>query len=54
MKLAYTDRLEHLGDPGFVKVPVVGLTSKYYAKELIKTIDSDKARLVREIRSWNL
>ncbi|MDC7716876.1 gamma-glutamyltransferase [Vogesella sp. DC21W] len=39
MKLAYADRAEYLGDPGFVKVPVRGLTAKRYADELAARID---------------
>ncbi|MFY1026644.1 gamma-glutamyltransferase [Actinobacillus seminis] len=50
MKLAYADRAEYLGDPDFVKIPVTGLISKDYAKELIKTIDPDKARPAVEIK----
>ena len=42
MKLAYADRAEYLGDPGFVKVPVKGLTSKKYADELAQRIDPVK------------
>ncbi|AXK39007.1 gamma-glutamyltransferase [Crenobacter cavernae] len=42
MKLAYADRAEYLGDPGFVKVPVRGLTSKKYADELAQKIDPVK------------
>ena len=34
MKRAYADRSTHLGDPGFWKVPVMGLTSKAYATKL--------------------
>ena len=36
---AYADRSEYLGDPDFVKVPVTGLTSPAYAKELAGQID---------------
>lgn len=50
MKLAYADRSEYLGDPDFVRIPVTGLTSKDYAKELIKAIDPDKARPAAEIK----
>ena len=50
MKLAYADRSEYLGDPDFVKIPVTGLTSKDYAKELIQAIDPDKARPAAEIK----
>jgi len=38
-KRAYADRSEYLGDPDFVKVPVKGLTSPAYAKELAAQID---------------
>ena len=50
MKLAYADRSEYLGDPDFVKVPVKGLTSKDYAKELIQHINENKARVAAEIK----
>lgn len=43
MRRAFADRAEFPGDPGFVKVPVAGLTSKRYAVELAKTIDLAKA-----------
>ncbi len=49
-KLAYADRSEYLGDPGFVQVPVKGLTSKRYAEVLRRQIDPAKARPAREIR----
>ncbi len=38
-RLAYADRAEHLGDPGFVKVPQLGLVNKKYADELSKAIN---------------
>jgi gamma-glutamyltranspeptidase/glutathione hydrolase len=41
--LAYADRLEHMGDPGFVRVPQKGLVSKEYAKELQKKVSFEKA-----------
>jgi gamma-glutamyltranspeptidase / glutathione hydrolase len=49
-KLAYADRSEFLGDPGFVQVPVKGLTSKKYAETLRAQIDPGKARPAREIK----
>jgi gamma-glutamyltranspeptidase / glutathione hydrolase len=49
-KLAYADRSEYLGDPGFVTVPVKGLTSRNYAAELTKQIDMAKARSGRDIK----
>jgi len=39
MKLAYADRSEHLGDPNFWDVPVEGITSLDYAKELATKIN---------------
>jgi len=50
MKLAYADRSEYLGDPDFVKVPVAGLTSKAYAKELAARIDLNRARPAADIK----
>jgi gamma-glutamyltranspeptidase / glutathione hydrolase len=38
-KRAYADRSEYLGDPDFVNVPVRGLMSPAYAKELASQID---------------
>ncbi|MDP3179010.1 MAG: gamma-glutamyltransferase, partial [Spirochaetaceae bacterium] len=43
MKLAYADRALFMGDTAFVKVPLAGLTSKAYAKELAGLISLDKA-----------
>lgn len=42
-KRAYADRSEYLGDPDFVKVPVKGLMSPAYAKELAAQIDLEHA-----------
>lgn len=39
----FADRSEWLGDPGFYKVPLRGLSSKSYAESLRKTIDPTKA-----------
>ncbi len=49
MKLAYADRSEHLGDPDFSEIPVKGLTSKTYAKELFDGISSYRALPASEI-----
>ncbi|MCT4593993.1 MAG: gamma-glutamyltransferase [Anaeromicrobium sp.] len=38
-KIAYTDRAKHMGDTKYVNVPVKGLSSKEYSKELTKIID---------------
>ena len=53
MKLAYADRAKHLGDPDFHPVPVAGLTSKAYARELRQLISMDKARASAEIAAGN-
>ncbi|HMQ12252.1 MAG TPA: gamma-glutamyltransferase, partial [Candidatus Competibacter phosphatis] len=50
MKLAYADRSEYLGDPDFTKVPVAGLISKAYAKELAASIDPNRAKPATEIK----
>ncbi len=49
MKLAYADRSQYLGDTDFVDVPLKGLTSKAYARELRTSIDTGKARPASEI-----
>ncbi|MDR3002596.1 MAG: gamma-glutamyltransferase [Acidovorax sp.] len=49
-KLAYADRSEYLGDPGFVKVPLAGLTSKAYANALAASIQPGKARPSKDIK----
>jgi gamma-glutamyltranspeptidase / glutathione hydrolase len=49
-KLAYADRSEYLGDPGFVTIPVKGLISKKYAENLRAQIDRSKARAAKEIK----
>lgn len=41
-KRAYADRSKYLGDPDFVEVPVKGITSKAYAKQLSQQISQDK------------
>lgn len=41
---AFIDRNEELGDPAFISIPIVRLTSKTYAEGLRKTIDSTLAR----------
>lgn len=42
MRQMYADRSEYMGDTDFVKVPLKGLTSKEYAKELVKKFDMEK------------
>lgn len=43
-KICYADRNAYMGDPNFVKVPMEGLLSKEYAKELAARIDMTKAQ----------
>jgi gamma-glutamyltranspeptidase/glutathione hydrolase len=53
MKLAYADRAAWLGDPDFIKVPVHGLTSKAYARDLAAGISQETARPSASIRPGN-
>jgi gamma-glutamyltranspeptidase/glutathione hydrolase len=50
---AFADRAEYMGDADFVKVPVEGLTSKKYASELVRTINSERATPSSEIKAGN-
>ncbi len=43
MRLAYADRNEYVGDPAFVKVPIVGLLDPAYHARLRAKIDPEKA-----------
>ncbi len=43
MRRAYLDRARFLGDSDFVDVPVARLTSKPHARELITTVDRERA-----------
>lgn len=43
MRRSFADRAEFLGDPDFVRLPLAGLISKQYAREVSGTIDSQKA-----------
>lgn len=53
MKLAYADRSEYLGDPDHFDVPIKGLTSKAYAKELAVNISMKQARASKTIKPGN-
>jgi gamma-glutamyltranspeptidase/glutathione hydrolase len=44
LKIAFADRAAASGDPDFVNVPVERLTSKAYADERRRTIDSNRAQ----------
>ncbi len=48
-KLAFADRSLYLGDPDFTKVPLRGLLSKAYARQLRATISPTRARPASEI-----
>jgi len=43
MKRAYADRSKHLGDPDFHRIPVAGLTSQAYARQIHDAIDTAHA-----------
>ena len=43
MKLVFADRSKYMADTAFVKVPLVGLTSKGYAKEISAQVAMDKS-----------
>jgi gamma-glutamyltranspeptidase/glutathione hydrolase len=43
MRRSYLDRARYLGDPDFVTVPVVRLTSKAYGQQLARSIDTTRA-----------
>jgi gamma-glutamyltranspeptidase / glutathione hydrolase len=47
---AYADRAYYLGDPDFVDVPIVVLTSDQYSDERMSTFDGGKATPSSEIR----
>jgi gamma-glutamyltranspeptidase/glutathione hydrolase len=47
----YADRAEWLGDPGFTRVPVAGLTAKRYAATLRASIDESRATPSAEVRA---
>jgi gamma-glutamyltranspeptidase/glutathione hydrolase len=47
----YADRAEWLGDPGFTRVPVAGLTAKAYAATLRAAIDESHATPSAQVRA---
>ena len=53
MKRAYSDRSKYLGDTDFVEVPLKGLTSKTYAKNLLKEISLSKVTSSKDISYGN-
>ncbi|MEN6463656.1 MAG: gamma-glutamyltransferase [Syntrophaceae bacterium] len=53
MKRALADAARYAGDPGMVKVPAAGLTSKAYAQDLRKSINPGRATPSVQIRPGN-
>jgi len=43
MKLVFADRAKYMADTAFIKVPLMGLTSKGYAKDLATHVAMDKS-----------
>ncbi len=43
MRRAFADRAKEMGDPDFVSVPVARLTSKSYARNILKNFEVEKA-----------
>ena len=53
MRRMFADRAAYLADPDFSNVPVVGLTSPCYAKDLVGTIDPLRASSSKEVHAGN-
>jgi gamma-glutamyltranspeptidase/glutathione hydrolase len=53
MRRIFADRAAYLADPDFSNVPVAGLTSPCYAKELLQTIDLQRASSSKDVRAGN-
>ncbi|MGB7845517.1 MAG: gamma-glutamyltransferase [Candidatus Acidiferrum sp.] len=53
MRRIFADRAAYLADPDFSSVPVAGLTSPCYAKELLATIDPLRASSSKDVRAGN-
>jgi gamma-glutamyltranspeptidase / glutathione hydrolase len=53
MRRVFADRAAYLADPDFSNVPVAGLTSPCYAKELLSTIDPYRATPSQEVHAGN-
>lgn len=51
MRRVFADRAAYLADPDFAKVPVEGLTSDCYAKELVASIDPQRASPSKEVKA---
>lgn len=53
IKMAFADRAKFCGDTEFVDVPVDGIISKDYAKELVKKLDMKKSKDYLAGNPWN-
>ncbi len=51
-KICYADRSKYMGDPNFVKVPLEGLLSKDYARELAARVNLEKAEKPQAGDPW--
>jgi gamma-glutamyltranspeptidase/glutathione hydrolase len=51
---AYADRAEHLGDPGFWKVPIKTITSEAYLAKRMADYDSTRASKSNEIKAGSI
>jgi gamma-glutamyltranspeptidase / glutathione hydrolase len=51
MRRVFADRAAYLADPDFAQVPVAGLTSDCYARELAATIDAQHATSSTEVKA---
>lgn len=51
LKRVFADRAKYLGDPEFVKVPIQGLLSQGYLKQLRNSIDMQKATPAKVLRN---
>jgi gamma-glutamyltranspeptidase/glutathione hydrolase len=53
MRRMFADRAAYLADPDYSSVPVAGLTSPCYAKDLVATINPVRASTSKEIHAGN-
>jgi gamma-glutamyltranspeptidase / glutathione hydrolase len=53
MRRMFADRAAYLADPDHASVPVAGLTSPCYAKELVATIDPVRASSSKDVHAGN-
>jgi gamma-glutamyltranspeptidase / glutathione hydrolase len=53
MRRMFADRAAYLADPDYSDVPIAGLTSPCYAKDLVATIDPLRASTSKEIHAGN-